>query len=256
MRLRARIHGFDPSNPVQEKALQLFLDWDGMAHKNSAGTTIYEATMACLAEAVLVETFGKEMAAEVLGVTSLNPLTSIASHSARYHATIVKAAESDDPRWLPPGRRDIKPIDHWNALLREGFCEAVARLRLRLGDDPIQWTWGRLHQLELPHTLSRTKVGRLFPSLGPVPIGGDSESPNQTAVILERGLPGGVSVGASWRYLCKLSDLSASRSSHCGGQSGHPGSPHYSDGFKLWLKGQYTQPLAAPARSTLRLLPE
>ena len=41
-----------------------------------------------------------------------------------------------------------------------------------------------------------------------------------------------------------------------GGQSGHPLSEHYADGFEAWAEGKPTPFLPGPAVKTLRLVPE
>jgi penicillin amidase len=72
---------------------------------------------------------------------------------------------------------------------------------------------------------------------GPFPIGGDADTPCQTALA-----PGGYAATEwipSYRQIVDLGDLSDSRSIHTTGQSGLPGSPHYDDFIRPWLEGRY-----------------
>src|SRR5262249_19176923 len=71
-----------------------------------------------------------------------------------------------------------------------------------------------------------------------VPVGGDSDTPFQTAVVPERPF-GSTAWAPSWRQIVDLSSVERARSIYPGGQSGQPGSRHYLDNFPLWYQGQY-----------------
>jgi len=46
-------------------------------------------------------------------------------------------------------------------------------------------------------------------------------------------------VGASWRMVVDLSDRVGAEVVYPGGQSGHPGNPHYDDMVSDWVEGRY-----------------
>jgi penicillin amidase len=251
LRLSRRLQTLPPPpSELERRALVLLQQWDGKTAIASVGAAVYQVVLASLAEIVLRETLGPELSAEVFGEVSFNPLSHIAHHASRYHGVLVTAVERNDARWLPEGENG-DPQQRWNDLLTRALAQAVPRLVERLGEDPAQWRWGRLHKLELRHPLS--SLGWFFPRLGPAPIGGDSEAVAQTGLAYQDGMPGEITVGASWRYLARLAELQDSRTSHCPGQSGHPGSPHYQDGFPLWLRGVYRCLWKASAKATLEV---
>jgi penicillin G amidase len=244
---------FSKRHPLAQQAYRILVDWDCVATVDSCGETVYQTCMGCLAELMLERTFGLELALEVLGETSHNPLSQVANHASRFHATVVKAFFHRDARFLRPSMAvDGRPAD-WTSLFVECLDLACTRLVTKLGSNTKRWTWGRLHTLQLRHPLS--KLRPLFPYQGPFPIGGDSETVNQTGVMHENGLPGEVSVSGSWRLIIDLGRPESCCTAHCPGQSGHPGSPHYSDGMADWLAGRYVRPLAAKGVKKLRLLP-
>jgi penicillin amidase len=244
---------FSKAHPLAKQAYQVLVEWDCIADVDSCGETVYQACMGCLAELMLERTFGHELALEVLGETSHNPLSSVANHASRFHATVVKAFFHRDQRFLRPAMAVAgKPAD-WTSLFQECLDLACKRLAAKLGSNTKRWTWGRLHTLQVRHPLS--KLRPLFPYQGPFPIGGDSETVNQTGVMHENGLPGEVSVAGSWRFIMDLGTPQSCCTAHCPGQSGHPGSPNYSDGVSDWLKGRYIKPLSSKAAKKLRLIP-
>ena len=135
------------------------------------------------------------------------------------------------------------------------FTTALNLLTQRLGTEVSSWTWGRLHRLDLRHVLStRGDLGRLLDH-GGVPVGGDMTTVGNTG----QGPDFEASTGAGFRMIAELDPRApALWALDVQGQSGHPGSPHYSDQLDAWLGGRYHRiPLDRPAEaiSTLRLEP-
>ena len=71
---------------------------------------------------------------------------------------------------------------------------------------------------------------------GPVPRPGDEETVNATGYNAETFHQ---TSGASYREIFDLSDWDKSLAVNVPGQSGQPGSKHYSDLLPLWTEGQY-----------------
>ncbi len=137
-----------------------------------------------------------------------------------------------------PGSWWITQAGGREALLRRCLAEAVAWLRSELGPDPAGWQWGRLHRITFPHALGVQKpLDQVF-NRGPVPIGGDTDTPLQAA-----NLPGPSYENNAWtpsmRHIIDLGDLAGSQAVFPIGQSGQLGSPHYDDLAGLWSRGEY-----------------
>lgn len=122
------------------------------------------------------------------------------------------------------------------ALIRATFRGTLDRLASRFGDDITQWTWGRLHRLDLKHVLSaRGSLGELL-NHGGAGVRGDATTVCNTG----RGPDFEAATGAGYRMICDLGESPAGLwAVDCQSQSGHPGSPHYADQFGQWLNGQY-----------------
>jgi len=90
-------------------------------------------------------------------------------------------------------------------------------------------TWGALHQLTLTHPLGKTEF-----QLGPVPRPGDANTVNATSGANFRQTN-----GASWREVLDVGAWDRSVMTNVPGESGNPGSSHYSDLLADWAAGRY-----------------
>jgi penicillin amidase len=101
-------------------------------------------------------------------------------------------------------------------------------------DDPNQWIWGALHQLQFTHLSGLDAF-----NVGPLPGDGEGYTVNPSGANIDED--GGIAQGgASERLIVDLSDLGNSISVIPSGQSGHPYQKHYSDQLtELFLQGKY-----------------
>jgi|ERR1039458_10319838 penicillin amidase len=113
---------------------------------------------------------------------------------------------------------------------------AVARLSTLEGGDPQKWSWGKLHTMQFRHALDHAPGAALLTDVGPVPRSGDGETVGATGYS---GDSFEQVEGASYREILDLSDWDKSVAVNTPGQSGQPGSPHYSDLLSLWSEGKY-----------------
>jgi penicillin amidase len=144
---------------------------------------------------------------------------------------MLEALENPDEKWF--GKDPKKTRDD---LLQSSFASAVQVVEKRLGKDPKQWTWGKLHTATFHHPLAThgSAYAKAF-NLGPVGRPGDAFTPNNT-----RHNDKFEQVhGASYRHLLDLADWDSGLATSTPGQSGQPGSPHYADLLPLWAKGEY-----------------
>lgn len=155
------------------------------------------------------------------------------------------------------GRDDSPFWDDINTPVKEAKADILARAlagawqvaEARLGKDPARWRWGELHTYHwrtgstklrpfLPSALERWAVGQLgeFTDRGPYPAPG---SPNTVNVA-------GYTVGENFdvwnvpamRMIVNFAEPEPLQILITGGQSGNPGSPHFTDGIDLFLSGR------------------
>ena len=123
-----------------------------------------------------------------------------------------------------------------DVMLRESLTEAWARMEELQGRDPAKWSWGLMHHVRFRHPLDQIPGAAALTDPLPVPRPGDEYSVNAT------GYPDDSfdqTSGASYREILDLSDWDHSVAVNVPGQSGQPGSPHYSDLLPLWSEGKY-----------------
>ena len=102
---------------------------------------------------------------------------------------------------------DEKPGAARQALVDQGFTQALERLSKDWGPDWSQWRYGRINQSKLPHMFIDAF------SLKPVERPGGFNSVNAT--------------GANFRRIIDLSNLDGTMATNAPGQSAQPGSPYY-----------------------------
>jgi penicillin amidase len=113
--------------------------------------------------------------------------------------------------------------------LASALDAALEQLSKEQGPDMAQWRWGRLHHVDFPHPLNAAQFHR-----GPVERPGDGTTVNST------NGPGFQQIsGASYREILDVSDWDRSVMTNVPGESGDPGSPHYSDLLDDWANGKY-----------------
>ena len=190
---------------------QLLVSWDGAINKNSAAAALYEIYIEELTKAVI-----QQVAPPRLWFLA-------SSWSAYQVLTLLSNPTEDIFGSNPEAER--------NRLLERSLRSATDRLTKLEGPDSAKWTWGQLHYAQLRHSLSP-----VFKDLGPLPRSGDGETVGATGYY---GDSFEQVVGASYREILDLSDWDKSVAINTPGQSGEPGSPHYSDLLPLWSEGRY-----------------
>ena len=212
-------------------ALRLLSAWDGRLTTDSVGGSLYEVARRALVQNLFAPVLGPELTPRWLG-RAFHPVLMFV-HEFYGHDTVTLLRLLGDPEcWW------IKQAGGREMLLERSLTGAVAFLRSELGPDSASWQWGRLHRITFGHALGVQKpLDQVF-NRGPVPIGGDTDTPLQTAC-----LPGPSYDNNAWtpsmRIVMDLGDLSNSRAVFPIGQSGQLGSPHYDDLAEPWSKGEY-----------------
>ena len=138
-------------------------------------------------------------------------------------------------------------LDFKEAALRE----ALATLREKLGPDPVQWRWARLHRARFAHGVFDTVPGlRGFFSLE-IGHGGDASTVNVGAYRRDGSFL--MTDGPSYRQIIDFANLEGSLYAHPTGQSGNVFDPRFRNLLPLWRDGRYFAISGAPAEATLVL---
>jgi penicillin G amidase len=124
-------------------------------------------------------------------------------------------------------------------ILSEAMVDARDELTMLEAKNPEDWSWGRLHQLELENqSLGTSGIGPiewLF-NRGPYDLAGGSAVVDATGWDASEGYD--VNKVPSMRMVVSLGNFDDSRWVNLTGASGHAFSSHYSDQTGLWAAGE------------------
>lgn len=209
-------------------------EWDGQMTLESVGATLAHTLFHHVRHALVSDELGPWVA-RWAGKVNQPDIQNLLPHAFNAWAWVLaRLDEPEHPWWNVEGTPRREGRDEMLALALE---HTVAELRERWGDDPSRWTWGRVHRRVLEHPLGAVPaIGRLF-QRGPLPLPGSAFSLNPDLGTVQpfQHLP---AVGASMRMVADVSDWDNFLLSLAGGNSGHPGSPHYTDGLAGWQAGK------------------
>jgi penicillin amidase len=205
-----------------EPSLSGFLRWDGRLTRESS-------------EAALYEVWEKEIRTAILKRVSKGGANGAQKPGGRF----TELPSDTIMQILTNPEKDLfgeRPIENRDQLLRDALGAANSELKKLMGPDSRQWSWGKLHTVSFRHALDRLTGSKDNLDLGPIPRPGDEYTVNATGT--SEGSWQQVS-GASYREILDTSNWDQSVAVNTPGQSGQPGSPHYSDLMPLWDAGRY-----------------
>lgn len=105
----------------------------------------------------------------------------------------------------------------------------------------------RYHRLRLQHPLGIVPGLARVANRGPFAVPGDPDTVWQSSQFNNPNNEYSM-VGPSHRHVVDMADVDRSVAVLCGGQSGHPASPHYADQVALWRRGEVRPaPFTRPA---------
>ncbi len=140
---------------------------------------------------------------------------------------------------LPNGtKRDASVV------MLQAFHESIRELIKTLGNDPVQWQWGKLHTREITSLL-----GAKVLSYGPRASGGDDSTLNAAGgglMSLTDPILMPAVHGPSWRMIVDWSSGQA-EGVYPGGQDENPASPWYENEIAAWWNGHYYPMINGPA---------
>jgi penicillin amidase len=144
---------------------------------------------------------------------------------------LVPALEENSRFCLDAGDPSVKSCADFRARALE---RSAAALEAKLGSDPVQWLWERLHVAQFNAVIGAAPiVGPLFnrslPTNGSI-LTVNVGAYNQDSFVQRSG--------PSYRAVYDLSALDASQYMHPMGQSGDVLSKHYDDFLRPWRDGQ------------------
>jgi penicillin G amidase len=232
-------------DPHLEQARSLFTGWDYQAHMDSAPAALF----ASFWKHLLAVTFHDEL-----------PKDEPPSGGSRWFRVLeILIEQPQDPWW---DDQETPAFETRDQMLTLAFQAAVAELDSTLGNNPLDWTWGDLHQVTFQNaSLGESGIapiealfnrGGFRTSGGPSIVNATGWDASESYQVVS--LP-------SMRMIVDLGNLSASLSMHTTGQSGHAYHPNYIDMADHWRKIEYhpmlwdNDQVVTAAQSHLKLVP-
>ena len=240
-------------DPAAREMQSLLHNWDGWLGTSSVAGTIYQFFLQESAHIILAPHLGPVLLNELLGTGLHETLAPITEYYGYWPDTLLQMLQNDDSFWLP-GRLAKE------ALVERALLACRSSLVERFGADPAGWQWGKLHQVTFNHLLARRAPFDKVFSVGPFPVGGDTDTVTQTAI--RPGEPyANNAFSVANRHIYDLGNLDNSVGMIAPGQSGHLASPHFDDLAPYWLSGEHHpfpwsfEAVEKGAVSRLRLIP-
>ena len=231
LELLPHLHGFTSDDPEIQKAVEILNNWDGKLNPESIGGTIYEVVRYTLVRNLLEPALGEDLCNKIMG-QGFHPLL-LSSNEFYGHDTVtmLRLLDNQNSWW-------VQNAGGKSEVVNKSLKQAVNWLIGELGSDMSTWHWGKIHRANFQHALSLQKpLDHVF-NRGPFPIGGDTDTPCQTAMFPNDPY-NNQAWAPSFRQIVDLSDLSQSVAVIPPGQSGQLGSPHYDDLIDPWIAGEY-----------------
>ncbi|MCX8063461.1 MAG: penicillin acylase family protein, partial [Anaerolineales bacterium] len=192
---------------------------------------IYEVLRLQLARNLLEPALGKEITEQWLG-KAFNPVLMTLHEFFGHDITLLLRLLDEPQNWW------VEQAGGLTIWVERSLKETAKILTEKLGNDWRNWQWGKLHGAVFPHPLGLQKPLDQAFNRGPYPIGGDADTPCQTAYLPHQPYQNNA-WAPSFRMVVDLSDFGQSVTIAPPGQSGHIGNQHYDDLIEPWLRGAY-----------------
>ena len=252
--LRPYLLAIQPENDLQAQALAQVKTWDLKFEPDRVGASIYQVWFLFMLQNTLNHELGQDLGKSYLaGVyeqrgTQLMPM-------------MIQAMADPNGVWFDNG--NTAAVAARDDTVRRSLTDAVNWLSSHYGNDPTQWTWGRIHTVtfkQAPLGQSGNALLELIFDSPPIPARGEIFSVDSGAFSWSQ--PFDMLAGTSQRMIIDLSNFDDSLAINSTGQSGQLFDPNREDQISLWQNVEYhpmlfsRQAVEAHAAAVLTLTPQ
>jgi penicillin amidase len=215
--------------PDQVDGLDLLLGWDNVLDAQSSAAALFEVWYRRHLRPAL-------LAKAVSEITGDSDSTDVLKRIANKEDLLADARIDLELMEEPGERLGINPAAFLADTVAATISAAISDLEDLLGVDRSAWVWGRLHVTKVSHPLKAIMPGIREDKLtvGPLPRGGSGDTVGNTAY----GPNFVQSAGSTFRVAIDVGDWGNSLAMNAPGQSGNMHSPHYTDLFEMWARGE------------------
>lgn len=230
----------DEEKTKAETGLAVLRAFDGDLRVDSAGAAFCGAFLTCLSRNLFADECG---GTDSLAWKSLTEIFQM-SYSALHDHLTMRGQNS--PFW-----DDVRtePVEQRYEILAASVLDAVDMLAEKCGSTADQWAWGKLHTYKWVTDASslspymgffdRTGMKLLsgYFDRGPYPAPGDHTTLNVSGYHLGNNFK--TWLIPAMRIIVDFGSDEPFVGINSSGQSDNPSSPHYDDGIRAWLNGDY-----------------
>lgn len=212
------------SRKKHEDVINLLENWDGKYERTSSAPLLYNHWIWNTLKLSMSDELGDTLFYQFMNTHFMK-------------TSVSKFLMNEDSNWWDDINTEVN--ESRKSVINASFNQAIHELEARLGKEPRNWQWGKVHKLELKHPLGAVKPLNLLFNLGPIEISGGNEVLNNQGFHLNSELNYKVVFGPAMRRIIDFSALEQTISVLPGGQSGHLGSRFYGDQFKMYVNGSF-----------------
>ncbi|MBK7000258.1 MAG: penicillin acylase family protein [Rhodoferax sp.] len=211
------------TDPYEKAFIEPLEKWDGDYTHSSMAALLFTQFMYELTHAA--------MADELEEVQFRNLLKTFALDNALPRLI----TDANSPWW---DNINTKPVENRFEIMRIAWKSTLKHIESMYGTDLLQWKWGNAHTLTHNHPLGAQKPLDMLFNVGPFPVPGGRDTPNNLYYFLGPG-PWAVKAGPSTRKVIDFADASKAVGINPVGQSGVLFDPHYADQAERFAQGVY-----------------
>ena len=203
-------------------AIKNLCEWDRRMHKESFAATLYELTFFHLMKNTYRDELGDvyQDYAERFGTFLYSGIDQLIHQPQAY--------------WWDD--KQTPEVETRTDMLLRSVQDAAADGRQRLGTDPSEWQWGKLHPVVFAHSLGQVwPFNWLFNRS--IAQGGNGHTVNLGHYSFKQ--PFQATSAATYRMIVDMADVTQAQSMNAIGQSGRPFTPHYDDLLQPWAEVAY-----------------
>lgn len=209
--------------PIEKRAFEFLQGWDRKGSKESVGASLFSEFRMQLARKIFLDEFGERRYKSIAG-------------TARIHHFMKKVFSNPQSKWWDNIQTPKKETRE--EIILDSFRASVAVLMGRLGTNPTEWKWEKLHTLTLKHALGEVPPLHLVFNSGPRGVGGGTEVINNLLTKFSENNHS-INAGPSMRMIVDYADLEHVKLINPLGQSGHRFSPHFQDQADMYVNGEF-----------------
>ncbi|MCD4742377.1 MAG: penicillin acylase family protein [Desulfobacteraceae bacterium] len=212
------------SQEETRKMGEILNNWDFRDQIDSPAPSIFQETYRNLVKQVFIDELGEEVGSFFLG------------NNYFWQERLGKMIKDGESDWFDNISTQDKK-ETLTDLIQMAGMDTLKDLSERIGKDPKDWLWGKIHQIEFLNPVRRSGLGKGFLGGGIHPMAGSGDTIYRALFPLNHK-DNLVEGSAAARMVMDLSDQEKVVAVIPGGVDGRTFSPHFTDQVEAYMSGE------------------